>query len=80
MFHAFCYILVVLSIEPMVELLDRYGGWPVAKGRKWDEENWNWINISQQISNDGLLKLALNWGIGVDLKDSTRNVLFVSFL
>lgn len=63
----------------MVELLDRYGGWPVVEGSNWKEVNWNWIDISQQISNDGLLKLILNWGIGVDLKDSTRNVLIVRF-
>lgn len=73
------YIFVVLGIKPMIELLDKYGGWPVVKGNEWDEENWNWIDISQQISNDGLMKLILNWGIGVDLKNSTRNVLIVSF-
>ena len=63
----------------MVELLDRYGGWPIVNGNNWKAENWDWINVSQQILNDGLLKLILNWAISVDLKNSTRNVLVVSF-
>lgn len=63
----------------MIEMLEKYGGWPIVKGNNWNAENWDWINISQQIFNDGLIKLILNWGISVDLKNSTRNVLIVSF-
>lgn len=62
----------------MVELLERHGGWPIVNGSNWNAENWNWINVSQHIYNDGLLKLILNWGISVDLKNSTRNILTVS--
>lgn len=71
-------ILSFAGIKPMVELLERYGGWPIVNGNNWNAENWNWINVSQQIYDDGLLKLILNWGISVDLKNSTRNVLIVS--
>lgn len=72
----FSYIFLA-GIKPMVELLERYGGWPIVKGDDWNADNWNWINVSQQIFNDGLLKLIVNWGISVDLKNSTRNVLSV---
>lgn len=68
------------GIKPMVEILEKYtGGWPVVKGDNWRADNWNWINASQHISNGGLLDLILDWGIGVDSKNSTRNVLIVSF-
>lgn len=73
------HIFILLGIKPVIELLDRYGGWPAVKGSSWNEENWNWVDTSQQICRDGLLKLILNWGIGVDLKNSTRNVLIVRF-
>lgn len=74
------FFFAVAGIRSMVDLLERYGGWPVVKGEKWNaDNNWNWINISQQISNDGLLKLILSWSISVDIKNSTRNILMVSF-
>lgn len=63
----------------MIELVDKYGGWPVVKGDDWKADDWSWIDASQRISNDGLLDLILDWGIGVDSKNSTRNVLIVSF-
>lgn len=61
----------------MIELLDRYGGWPIVKGNRWKADNWSWINASQMISNDGIENLILNLGIGIDLKNSTKNVLIV---
>lgn len=62
----------------MIALLDRYGGWPIVNGDNWKAQNWSWIDKGQQILNDGLIKLMLDVGIGVDLKNSTRNVLIVS--
>lgn len=70
--------LCTSGIAPMVEILEKYGGWPVIKGSDWKPDNWNWLEINKQISNDGFIDLVLDWGIGVDLKNSTKNVLIVS--
>lgn len=63
----------------MVEILERYGGWPVVKGNSWNEENWKWMEAHRNISNDGLddtLLFAL--AILTDQKNSSRRILDVS--
>lgn len=62
----------------MVEVLEKYSGWPVVRGDDWESNRFDWLEISQRISNDGLINLILNWGIGIDLKNSTRRTLIVS--
>lgn len=65
----------------MVEILERYGGWPVVKGSSWNEENWEWSDANRNISNDGLddtLLFALT--ILTDQKNSSRRILDVSVI
>lgn len=62
----------------MVELLDKYGGWPVVNGKHWNADEWNWLNISQQISNDGFIDLILDCHIEVEPKNSSKRVLIVN--
>lgn len=74
-FHLF------IGIKPMVEILEKYGGWPVVKGNDWDSENWFWLEIIKKISHDGLRDaLILTFHIVVDSKNSTRRILAVSLL
>lgn len=68
------------GITPMVEILEKYSGWPVVLGDDWESNRFDWLEISKRISNDGLVNLILDWGIGIDLKNSTRRVLIVSIL
>ena len=30
------------GLEPLKEMLARFGGWPVVEGDQWDEEAFNW--------------------------------------
>lgn len=68
------------GILPMLEILEKYGGWPLIKGANWNSSNFNWLETSKHISNDGFFDLILNWDIGVDLKNSKKYVLIVSIL
>lgn len=47
-------------------------------GDDWKSYQFDWLEMSKKISNDGFLNLILNWGIGIDLKNSTRRILIVS--
>lgn len=64
----------------MVDMLERYGGWPVVKGDNWDTtDSWEWTDANLNISNDGLddaLLFAL--AILTDQKNSTARILDVS--
>lgn len=63
----------------MVEILERYGGWPVVKGENWTEENWEWMQANQNISNDGLDDVLLfSLAISTDQKNSSKRILDVS--
>lgn len=64
----------------MVDILKKYGGWPVVMGDNWNSNWFDWFEISNQISNDGFFNLVLNWGIGIDLRNSTRRILIVSLI
>lgn len=68
------------GIIPMVELLERYGGWPVAKGDKWNASSWNWLETQKKMYDDGFTdNLILDISFGPYFKNSTKNVLNVSF-
>lgn len=64
----------------MVDIFEAYGGWPVIEGKNWISESFNWLEISKQLSDDGLINVLLNWDVGIDLKNSSRRVLIVSIL
>lgn len=63
----------------MVNILDRYGGWPVIEGDQWNTNDWNWLKTSTQIVNDGLIDLILACHIEVNPMNSTEHILVVRF-
>lgn len=67
------------GIAPMVEILEKYGGWPVVKGESWNsEENWEWMNANQNISNEGIDDtLLLSLAVLTDQRNSSKRVLDV---
>lgn len=67
------------GIKPMVNLLDKYGGWPVTKAEnKWNENEWDWLKVKQQIFNDGFDDLILDFSIRTDGKNNSKYAVVVS--
>lgn len=62
----------------MVEILEKYGGWPVVKGNDWQFDDWNWLEMSKELSSDGLPELIFQLYITSDLKNSSKRILTVS--
>lgn len=66
------------GIAPMVEILDRYGGWPAVKGNDWQSNNFDWLDALKRISRDGLDNLIFECAVSVDLRNTNRRLLSVS--
>lgn len=66
------------GIAPLVDILERYGGWPVINGDNWRSDDWNWLDIKRQIHNDGLIDdLILECRIGTDFMNSSKRIIQV---
>lgn len=70
----------LVGITPIVEILDKYGGWPVIKGDAWESDDWEWLETSRRISNDGLIDLILDCHIVVEPQNSSKRILTVSII
>lgn len=70
--------LVFAGIQPLEDIIEKYGGWPVVKGDSWKSEDWDWLNVSQQISNEGLDTLILESYVSIDLKNTSKRIVSVS--
>lgn len=65
----------------MVEILNRYGGWPVVEGENWEADNWDWVAAKKNILNDGLVDdLILEFSVRPDFRNSSKRILYVSGL
>lgn len=65
---------------PMIEILEKYRGWPVIKGDDWKSDEWHWLEVRNQIAVDGILDLILSVSITVDQKNSSKIIITVSAL
>lgn len=67
------------GIKPMMEILEKFGGWPVVEG-DWDFEKWNWMEANKFLSNSGLSDgFILQFFIFTDYKNSTKRAMGVRF-
>ena len=37
-----------IGLDPLINLLEGFGGWPVMK-QDWDEDSFNWYSISNVV-------------------------------
>jgi neprilysin len=65
--------LVKRGLQPLMDLLDSLGGWPVLSP-EWKEENFDWLNLTAQLrlfNNDIFI---VEW-VGPDIKNSEENAI-----
>ncbi|KOB70115.1 Endothelin-converting enzyme 1 [Operophtera brumata] len=66
-------ILQKRSHQPLLDLLDHFGGWPILK-ENWDSSNFNWLELMARLrlyNNDILIS---EW-VGPDIKNSDEFVI-----
>lgn len=83
-FYASCLNKTVIEergIEPLVDILDELGGWPILKGDAWSNHNFDWIEMIKKIKRIGLNHNTIfTLSVDTDWKHSNRRVLVVSYL
>lgn len=75
-----CHLRIhfVAGITPMMEILDRYGGWPAVKGDNWLSDDWDWLEVNRNILHNGLPDdLILECRIRTDFMNSSKRIIQV---
>lgn len=67
-----------LATDPLKESIKELGGWPVVDGEKWNEKEFDWINVTQRIRRNGFKpEMFVNFKVIADVMNNTRNMIFV---
>lgn len=67
------------GIQPMVDIMHSYGGWPTVIGDLWNARSWEWYNVIGPVLNDGLgISLLIRVDVTTNQRNSTARVLDVS--
>lgn len=67
------------GIQPMADMIQKYGGWPTVVGDLWNEHDWKWYDVIGPVLNDGLgVSLLLRMDVTTNQRNSTTRVLDVS--
>lgn len=61
------------GIEPLLELLEKFGGWPLLD-KSWDEKNFDWLTLTANLRRYNNDILIVQW-IGADIQNSNSNII-----
>uniref|UniRef100_A0A482ZIU4 U24-Theriditoxin-Lha1d_1 n=1 Tax=Latrodectus hasselti TaxID=256736 RepID=A0A482ZIU4_LATHA len=62
--------------EPLKNILQKFGGWPVVVGDSWDESKFDWMDTLIAMRNFGFShNILLSLYVSPDTKDNTVNII-----
>lgn len=62
----------------MVDILEKYGGWPVIKGHNWKSDEWQWMEANKKIFNDGFpANLVMGFFVEINIRNSSTRIIYV---
>ena len=61
------------GIEPLLELLQKFGGWPLLDN-SWDEKSFDWLKLTATLRKYNNDILILQW-VGADIQNSNQNII-----
>lgn len=66
------------GLDPLLNILQKLGGWPVLEGDQWNENEFNWKESVYKFREMGYsVDYFIDFSIGVDLKNSTKRTIDV---
>ena len=67
------------GVNPMRDVMDSLGGWPVVVGNKWDNTTFDWINVTEIMRKLGYsADMVVQFKVVVHPNKNTKNLLYVS--
>lgn len=81
LFYLFPALIESLGPKPIKQIAEKLGGWPVIVGDSWDSDNtWTWQETTKKFRRLGFsMDYVVDFSIGVDLKNSTKRIIDVSY-
>lgn len=67
-------VLAARQLEPLFELLDSLGGWPVLAGSAWNASEFDWLATAAQLRRFNNDVLLMQW-IGPDATNSDQHII-----
>lgn len=61
------------GIDPLLELLEKFGGWPLLDD-SWDEKSFDWLKLTATLRKYNNDILILQW-VGADIQNSNHNII-----
>lgn len=61
------------GIEPLLELLEKFGGWPLLDDF-WDEKSFDWLKLTATLRKYNNDILIVQW-VGADIQNSNHNII-----
>lgn len=61
------------GIEPLLELLEKFGGWPLIDDA-WDEKSFDWLKLTATLRKYNNDILMVQW-VGADIQNSNHNII-----
>lgn len=61
------------GIEPLLELLEKFGGWPLLD-ETWNEKNFDWLKLTATLRKYNNDILIVEW-VGADIQNSNQNII-----
>ncbi|XP_043288930.1 neprilysin-2-like [Venturia canescens] len=66
------------GFKPLLQQLEKFGGWPVLLGDAWNENEFNWVETIYKLRNSGnpFFQLIAS-GVVLDVKNNSRYVIAI---
>ena len=69
------------GLQPLKDILQEMGGWPVVEGDTWNEEEFSWTeNIYKNRRLGYSIDYIVDFSVTVNVKNSTYRIIDVSIL
>lgn len=66
-----------LGLQPLKDMVSRYGGWPMVTGDAWNGNSYEWLEMAARTYRDFGLSRILLFSIKDDYKNTSKRIMEV---